>query len=75
MLINVGADFGKSLESSEIAIELVDILNKIDKDDYILNLICLLLGSNKVESEGGSKGNNERHNKNYNFSKQVNTLL
>ena len=37
MLINVGADFGKSLESSEIAIELVDILNKIDKDDYILD--------------------------------------
>lgn len=37
MLINVGADFGKTLESSEIAMELVDILNKIDKDDYILD--------------------------------------
>ena len=29
MLINVGAEFGKNLETSEIAIELVDILNKM----------------------------------------------
>ena len=37
MLINVGAEFGKDLESSEIAIELIDILNKIDGDDFILD--------------------------------------
>ena len=37
MLINVGAEFGKSLETSEIAVELVDILNKIDGDDFILD--------------------------------------
>jgi len=33
MLINVGAEFGTHLESNEIAIELVDILNKIDNTD------------------------------------------
>ena len=37
MLINVGAEFGKSLETSEIAVELVDILNKLDADDFILD--------------------------------------
>lgn len=37
MLINVGAEFGTHLETSEIAIELVDILNKIDADDFILD--------------------------------------
>ena len=37
MLINVGAEFGTHLESSEIAIELVDILNKIDNEDFILD--------------------------------------
>ena len=37
MLINVGADFGTHLESSEIAVELIDILNKIPKDDFILD--------------------------------------
>lgn len=37
MLINVGAEFGKSLETSEIAVELIDILNRIDGDDFILD--------------------------------------
>ncbi len=37
MLINVGAEFGTHLESNEIAIELVDILNKIPEDDFILD--------------------------------------
>ncbi|MBR5954313.1 MAG: hypothetical protein IK021_02680 [Methanobrevibacter sp.] len=37
MLINVGAEFGTDLESSEIAMELIDILNKIDGDDFILD--------------------------------------
>ena len=37
MLINIGAEFGTHLESTEIAIELVDILNKIPEDDFILD--------------------------------------
>lgn len=37
MLINVGAEFGTHLESSEIATELVDILNKLPGDDFILD--------------------------------------
>ena len=37
MLINVGEEFGRSLETSEIAVELIDILNKIDGDDFILD--------------------------------------
>ena len=37
MLMNVGAEFGTHLESNEIAIELVDILNKIPEDDFILD--------------------------------------
>ncbi|WP_407420978.1 hypothetical protein [Methanobrevibacter sp.] len=37
MLINLGAEFGTHLESNEIAIELVDILNKIPEDDFILD--------------------------------------
>ena len=37
MLINVGAEFGTHLESNEIAIELVDILNKIPEDEFILD--------------------------------------
>ena len=37
MLINVGAEFGTHLESNDIAKELVDILNKIPEDNYILD--------------------------------------
>lgn len=37
MLINLGAEFGTHLESSEIAMELINILNKIDDDDFIID--------------------------------------
>lgn len=37
MLINVGVEFGTHLESNDIAKELVDILNKIPEDNYILD--------------------------------------
>jgi hypothetical protein len=37
MLINVGAEFGTHLETSEIAVELIDILNKLPADDFIID--------------------------------------
>lgn len=37
MMINLGAEFGSHLESSDDAIELMDILNKISKDDFIVD--------------------------------------
>ena len=37
MLINIGAEFGTHLEKSEDAFELIDILNKIDGDDFIID--------------------------------------
>ncbi len=37
MMINVGAEFGTHLESSEIAVELVDILNKLPGDEFIID--------------------------------------
>ena len=37
MLINVGAEFSTHLESSEIATELIDILNKLPGDDFIID--------------------------------------
>lgn len=37
MLINIGAEFGTHLESSDIATELVDILNKLPDDNFIID--------------------------------------
>ena len=37
MMINVGAEFGTHLESSDIAVELVEILNKLPADEFIID--------------------------------------
>ena len=37
MLINIGAEFGTHLETSDVAVELVDILNKIPEDNFIID--------------------------------------
>ena len=37
MMINLGAEFGSHLESGDDAVELIDILNKIPKDDFIID--------------------------------------
>ena len=43
MLINVGAEFWYTFESSEIAVELIDILNKMPADDFILDFKDVML--------------------------------
>ena len=37
MIINLGAEFGTHIESSDDAIELINILNNIPKDDFIID--------------------------------------
>ena len=37
MMINIGAEFGSHLESSDDAVELINILNKIPQDDFIID--------------------------------------
>ncbi|MDO5831191.1 MAG: hypothetical protein Q4Q14_00005 [Methanobrevibacter sp.] len=37
MMINVGAEFGTHLESSDIAVELIDILNKLPAEEFIID--------------------------------------
>ncbi len=36
-MINIGAEFGTHLESSEDAIELIDIINRIPKIEFIID--------------------------------------
>ena len=36
-MINVGAEFGTHLESSDIAVELIDILNKLPAEEFIID--------------------------------------
>lgn len=37
MIINVGAEFSTHLESSDDAVELIDILNKIPEENFIID--------------------------------------
>ena len=37
MMINMGAEFGSHLESSDDAVELINILNKIPQNDFIID--------------------------------------
>jgi len=37
MIINIGAEFGTHLESSDDAIELISILNKIPEKEFIID--------------------------------------
>ena len=37
MIINIGADFGTHLESSDDATELIEIINKINGDEFIID--------------------------------------
>ncbi len=37
MIINVGAEFSTHLESGDDAVELIDILNKIPEDNFIID--------------------------------------
>ena len=37
MIINVGAEFSTHLESSDDAVELIDILNKIPEETFIID--------------------------------------
>lgn len=37
MMINVGAEFGTHLESSDIAVELIEILDKLPADEFIID--------------------------------------
>ena len=76
MLINVGAEFGKSLETSEIAVELVDILNKIDGDDFILDFKeVLFITMNFAQAYYVGKSESSKKISEINFSDSIKVTM
>lgn len=76
MLINVGAEFGKSLETSEIAVELVDILNKIDGDDFILDFKeVLFITMNFAQAYYNAKYNSPKKISEINIGDEISVVM
>ena len=76
MLINVGAEFGTHLESSEIAVELIDILNKIHEEQFILDFKdVLFVTMNYAQAYYTAKYDSSKKISEINLSEEVSVIM
>lgn len=76
MLINVGGEFGTHLESNEIAMELVDILNKIDGDDFILDFKeVIFVNMNFAQAYYNAKNESPKKISEINISDEISVVM
>ena len=76
MLINVGGEFGTHLESNEIAIELVDILNRIDGDDFILDFKeVVFVNMNFAQAYYNAKNESPKKISEINISDEISVVM
>ena len=76
MLINVGAEFGKNLETSEIAIELVDILNKIPEEEFIIDFKDVMYDTiNKTQAYYSAKKKKKKKISEINISDEIGVIM
>ncbi len=76
MLINVGGEFGSHLESNEIAIELVDILNKIEGDDFILDFKeVVFVNMNFAQAYYNAKNESPKKISEINISDEISVVM
>lgn len=76
MLINIGAEFGTHLESNEIAIELIDILNKIPEDEFILDFKdVIFITMNFAQAYYGAKLDSSKKISEINISDSIEVIM
>ena len=76
MMINLGADFGTHLESSDDAIELIGILNKIPKDDFIIDFKdVIFVTMNFAQAYYGGKLESDKKISEINLSDEVSVVM
>ena len=75
-MINLGAEFGSHLESSDDAIELIGILNKIPKDDFIVDFKeVIFVTMNFAQAYYTSKLDSDKKISEINLSDEVKTIM
>jgi hypothetical protein len=76
MMINLGAEFGTHLESSEDAIELIDILNRIPKDDFIIDFKeVMFVTMNYAQAYYTAKYESSKKISEINLSEEVSVIM
>lgn len=76
MLINVGAEFSTHLESSEDAVELIDILNKIPEDDFIIDFKdVMFVTMNYAQAYYTAKTDSSKNISEINLSDEINVVM
>ena len=76
MMINLGAEFGTHLESSDVAVELIDILNKIPKEDFIIDFKeVMFVTMNFAQAYYSSKYDSDKKISEINLSDEVSVVM
>ncbi len=76
MLINVGAEFGTHLESNDIAVELVEILNKIPEEEFILDFKdVMFITMNYAQAYYNAKNESPKKISEINISDEISVIM
>lgn len=75
-MINLGAEFGSHLESGDDATELIDILNKIPKNDFIIDFKeVLFVTMNFAQAYYTAKYASDKKISEINLSEEVSVIM
>lgn len=76
MMINVGAEFGSHLESSEMAVELIDILNKLPAEEFIIDFKDVtFVTMNYAQAYYNSKYQSQKRISEINISDEISVVM
>ena len=76
LMINIKEEFGSHLESSEDAIELITILNKLPKDDFIIDFKdVMFVTMNFAQAYYSSKLDSDKKISEINLSDEVSVVM
>lgn len=76
MMINVGAEFGTHLESSEIAVELIEILDKLPADEFIIDFKdVMFVTMNYAQAYYNAKNESSKKISEINISDEISVIM
>jgi hypothetical protein len=76
MMINVGAEFGAHLESSDIAVELIEILDKLPADEFIIDFKdVMFVTMNYAQAYYNAKNESTKKISEINISDEISVVM
>ncbi len=75
-MINVGAEFGTHLESSDIAVELIEILDKLPADEFIIDFKdVMFVTMNYAQAYYNAKNESAKKISEINISDEISVVM